>query len=46
MYEKVPSAITFIQNVIQYSSSELSPYIDEIIGDRQYGFQRNGSTTD
>jgi sorting nexin-29 len=26
--------------------SRLSPYIDEIIGDHQYGFRRNRSTTD
>jgi hypothetical protein len=26
--------------------SRLSPYIDEIIGDHQFGFRRNGSTTD
>jgi hypothetical protein len=26
--------------------SRLSPYIDEIIGDHQCGFQRNRSTTD
>jgi hypothetical protein len=26
--------------------SGLSPYIDEIIGDYQWGFRRNGSTTD
>jgi hypothetical protein len=26
--------------------STLSPYIDEIIGDHQYGFRRNRSTTD
>jgi hypothetical protein len=26
--------------------SGLNPYIDEIIGDHQYGFRRNRSTTD
>jgi hypothetical protein len=40
------TAINFIQNVIEYSSIRLSPYIDEMIGDRQCGFQRYRLNTD
>jgi hypothetical protein len=36
----------FRTKFIQYSSSRLSPYINEIIGDHQCGFRRNSSTTD
>jgi hypothetical protein len=32
-------------NFIQNCLSRLGPYIDEIIGDHQCGFRRNGSTT-
>jgi hypothetical protein len=39
-------AINFIQNLIQYSFSTLSPYVGETIGDYQCGFRRNRPTTD
>jgi hypothetical protein len=42
----VITAINFIQNFIDFLLSRLRGYIDGIIGDHQYGFRRNRSTTD
>jgi hypothetical protein len=39
-------AVNFIQSFVKYSSARLRPYADEIIGDHQFGFRRNRSTTD
>jgi hypothetical protein len=32
------TVINFIQNVIEYPSLNVSPYVDEIIGNHQCGF--------
>ena len=39
----MPTTYKILSNILL---SRLSPYAEEIIGDHQYGFRRNRSTTD
>ena len=44
-YRGIPLA-NYVQNISTILLSRLTPYAEEIIGDHQCGFRRNGSTTD
>jgi hypothetical protein len=45
-YRRISLLSTSYKNLSNILLSRLTPYVDEIIGDHQYEFRRNRSTTD